>query len=75
MTEPTHHLRADVMALVDVILEQIEGAVTPLERRLALERLRRHLSHAWHQGWLAGFDDANEHRPTTPNPYHETDIA
>ena len=73
MTEPTHHLRPDVEALVRVILDRVQDAVTPLERELAQDRLRKHLANAWHEGWMKGHGDCHEGRMPSPNPYHETD--
>lgn len=71
MTEPTHHLRRDVAAQLDIVLSGILLSVGLDELERARERLREELSAAWHQGWMSGHTDGIERRsPTSPNPYH-----
>jgi hypothetical protein len=74
MTEPTHHLRPDVSAQLDMILARVMSPVGHDQLDLARERLCRYLASAWHAGWMAGHANGSEHELPTPNPYHETDI-
>lgn len=70
MTEPTHHLRADVAVQLDIVLTRVMLQVGLDDLETAREILRRELSEAWHLGWMTGFDDSRDQRyPTTVNPY------
>jgi hypothetical protein len=72
MTEPTHDLRRDVAAQLDILLTGIMLQVGLDDLEAARERLRGTLASAWHDGWMAGFDDSAEQRKPSQNPYHET---
>jgi len=75
MTEPTHEIRRDVAALLDIQLARILVSVGTDDLELAREKLRAYLSRAWHDGWRAGYYDGHTAGQPSPNPYHETDIA
>lgn len=70
MTEPTHHLRPDVSAQLDIVLVRIMLHVGIDDLEVARDVLRDALAEAWHHGWMSGHDDASEmRRPLTESPY------
>lgn len=70
MTEPTHHLRPDVVAQLDIVVQRLEAAVGLEHGDTPRLILRDALADCWHHGWLSGYDDADRRGETTPNPYH-----
>lgn len=71
MTEPTHELRPDVSAQLDIVLARVMLHVGIDDLEVARDSLRDALSEAWHHGWMSGHDDAVEQRrPVSENPYH-----
>lgn len=69
MTEPTHEIRRDVAALLDMSLASIMLSVGIDELETAREKLREQLADAWHQGWMAGHDNGVQRTSPVPNPY------
>lgn len=70
MTEPTHHLRADVSAQLDIVLARVLLHVGIDDMETARESLRDALADAWHHGWMTGHDDgATMRSPVTESPY------
>lgn len=74
MTEPTHNMRPDAYAQIEMLAKRIAARLGADDVEVAWDILRNGLSDAWHHGWMTGYDDSNEHRRPSPNPYHETDI-
>jgi hypothetical protein len=71
MTEPTHDLRPDVSAQLDIVLARVMLHVGIDDLEIARETLRDALSDSWHHGWMSGHDDGVERRrPVSENPYH-----
>lgn len=76
MTEPTHHLRPDVSAQLDIVLARVMLHVGIDDMETARESLRDAFSQVWHHGWMAGHDDGVTQRsPLTDSPYHRRPAA
>jgi hypothetical protein len=71
MTEPTHHLRRDVAAQLDVILTIITTQIDHHDRDAARRYLRQELGAAWSLGESAGWRASFEDEQSAPNPYDE----
>lgn len=70
MTEPTHDLRPDVSAQLDIVLARVMLHVGIDDLEVAREVLRDALADSWHHGWMSGHDDGSERRyPLTESPY------
>lgn len=75
MTEPTHHLRRDVAAELDVLLTGVLMAQGFDQLERARDVLRHALARAWQAGERAGWRGSLPDEQTPVNPYDETDIA
>lgn len=73
MTEPTHHLRRDVAAQLDILLASIMANVGLDQLDDARRVLRLELATAWDLGERSGWRDSFGDTVPAQNPYRETD--
>jgi hypothetical protein len=73
MTEPTHHLRRDVAAQLDILLAGIMANVGLDQLDDARHLLRLALADAWSVGERTGWRDSFGDTVPAQNPYRETD--
>lgn len=75
MTEPTHHVRRDVAAELDILLSGVLMAQGFDDLDKARSLLRHYLARAWQAGERSGYRSVLHDRTPDQNPYDETDIA
>jgi len=73
MTEPTHHMRADVAAQLDILLAGIMVNVGLDDLDGARRVLRESLADAWDLGEKLGWQESGYQDSRAQNPYREMD--